>query len=342
MSQPVLHIWPAHFGLISSDPSCLAAALLLQLTIPGKFAIEYCTNPDLSPSGSLPYLSHENTYISSLPSIISYLTLLEGGNFKAVDVDAGLSAIENSKRIAWCSHVESNLGTLVAYVLYSATSNWTQLTHRTLASTLPVPQRYYVPIRMRNMTRPRLEAAGLWSEQSAEASSSPMRSIGLPKEALAEKFAQTIQRDKATQMAKDCLDTYVRLLGTNAYNEYFIRNRLTLLDVQFAAYILILLKPPFPEPVISDLLRTSYPSLVAHAERLLELSQASPPPPVKASSITQSLVSLLPRPLWKATPPQSPEDILQERLTWGWISMAVGSVALFIMTQGIPLREIPN
>jgi hypothetical protein len=53
MSLPVLHIWPGQWGLSSVDPLCLTAALYLQLVIPGKFSISYCTNPDLSPSGLL-------------------------------------------------------------------------------------------------------------------------------------------------------------------------------------------------------------------------------------------------------------------------------------------------
>lgn len=37
-----------------------------------------------------------------------------------------------------------------------------------MASMLPIPQRYYVPGRIREMHRPRLEAAGLWSQAASE------------------------------------------------------------------------------------------------------------------------------------------------------------------------------
>jgi sorting and assembly machinery component 37 len=41
--------------------------------------------------------------------------------------------------------------------------NYSKTTHLALSSFLPIPQRYYVPTRMREMHRPRLEAAGLWN-----------------------------------------------------------------------------------------------------------------------------------------------------------------------------------
>lgn len=37
-----------------------------------------------------------------------------------------------------------------------------------MASMLPIPQRYYVPGRIREMYRPRLEAAGLWTQATSE------------------------------------------------------------------------------------------------------------------------------------------------------------------------------
>jgi hypothetical protein len=54
-SEFILHIWPGKWNLQSIDPHCLAAALYLQLSIPGKYSIIESVNPDLSPSGK--YLS---------------------------------------------------------------------------------------------------------------------------------------------------------------------------------------------------------------------------------------------------------------------------------------------
>jgi len=41
--------------------------------------------------------------------------------------------------------------------------NWVNMTGPALASMFPVPQKYYVPRRIRDAHFPKLEAAGLWS-----------------------------------------------------------------------------------------------------------------------------------------------------------------------------------
>jgi sorting and assembly machinery component 37 len=48
------------------------------------------------------------------------------------------------------------------HTLYAHHGNWTGLMQPALASMFPVPQRYYVPGRIRECHKARLEAAGLW------------------------------------------------------------------------------------------------------------------------------------------------------------------------------------
>ena len=135
MSQLVLHVWPGRWDLPSIDPSCLTAILYLQLAIPGHFCISECTNPDLSPTGQyypqrsirvlmlyiyppskgqLPFLTHLHNIISPLPSILKYISAcLPLEKLPAPDLDSYLSASEKSQQVAWCAHVEANLGDLV-------------------------------------------------------------------------------------------------------------------------------------------------------------------------------------------------------------------------------------
>ncbi|KAJ7271986.1 hypothetical protein B0H12DRAFT_1092334 [Mycena haematopus] len=269
MSLPVLHIWPGEWGLPSIHLPSLVAALHLQLTIPGKFTISHCTNPDLSPSGALPFLStHDQQIVTSLPSIIKYTSNLAAD----ANLDAGFTPFEASQKTAWCSHAEAKLGDLVSYTLYSLPANWGKLIGLTLAYALPVPQRYYVPGRMRDMHRHRLEAAGLWIQQP------PTESKLLPFSANSddqERIAQTFQRDKVLQTARDCLDIYARLLGEN---QFVYHERMTTLDIVLAAHVLLMIKPPFPDRLLTDLLANSYPTLVSHAERILARSLQSPAP----------------------------------------------------------------
>lgn len=196
-SKIILHISPGRWNLPSVDPSCLAAVLYLQYTIPGSFAIVECGNPDVAPtgmcllnlqldflnsysfnSGQLPFLTHEGRTIPTFALIVKYVAGLK--DVGAANLDASLNNPEQSRKVAWCAHVESNLGDLVVnpcsryvsrrsslilkyHTLYSHHGNWAGLTQPALASMLPVPQSYYVPGRIRESYRARLEAADLWT-----------------------------------------------------------------------------------------------------------------------------------------------------------------------------------
>ncbi|KAJ6497039.1 hypothetical protein C8R47DRAFT_1113602 [Mycena vitilis] len=329
----VLHIWPGQWELLSIHIPSLVAVLHLQLTIPGKFGISYCTNPDLSPSGTLPFLTDGSQVVSSLPSIIQYIYGLEGAAFKTVNVDASLNSFDASQKTAWCSHVEANLGALTSYMFYSLSDNWTQLTHPTLAYSLPVPQRYYVPARIRTMYRPRLEATGLWNNKPTE----PKSFLSSKSSANSnEQIAQRFQQEKVVQTARDCLDMYARLLGEN---QFVFHERLTSLDVVLAAHVLVIIKPSFPDTLLSSLLTESYPTLVSHAERILARS-LEPPTQIESSARNHPIWSLLPSLPVACGREKSEEDIQHERMTLGWVALAVGSVGMYLMTMGNPLEVV--
>jgi hypothetical protein len=60
-----------------------------------------------------------------------------------------------------------------AYQQYVLVENWNKLTHPALVAKLPIPYRYYLPQRMRDSYKPRLEAAGLWGPHAAEEEAEP-------------------------------------------------------------------------------------------------------------------------------------------------------------------------
>lgn len=55
-----------------------------------------------------------------------------------------------------------------SHFFYGNEANFWGLTNPALASEMPIPQKYYVPRRIREAYKPRLEAAGLWSSPSPE------------------------------------------------------------------------------------------------------------------------------------------------------------------------------
>ncbi|KAG1827166.1 outer mitochondrial membrane transport complex protein-domain-containing protein [Suillus subaureus] len=331
-TQPTLctlHIWPSRWNLPSIDPTCIAAVFYLQLTIPGKFEVVECTNPDVSPSGALPFLIHGHAIVSSLPAIISFVSsLAKSTSSGARDLDASLNAPQRAKRTAWCSHVEANIGDLVAYSFYSLDDNFWKLTNPTMASMLPIPQRYYVPGRIREMHRPRLEAAGLWTQAASEAEKD---SFGKrqKKDDPKDEYARAFERDKVSTQAKTSFALYAKLLNGQ---KFFFGERPKTLDVYLASHILLLLDPPFPDQLMRSILEESYPTLVEHAHNVRTEVSQMPRQYLVVSAQKQSLLSLIPRPLSNPPKMRSEMDEVDLRfrsMRWIWFALAFGGVACY-------------
>lgn len=116
--------------------------------------------------------------------------------------------------------------------------------------------------------------------------------------------------------------------------------RPTTLDVCLASHLLLLMDPPFPDPLLQSLLKESYPTLCAHARRIHLAAfptTGSDIPLLPAQNY--SLGSLIPWPARatkKETPkPKSTEEIKFERMKWGCIALATFSVVFYIARSGI-------
>jgi sorting and assembly machinery component 37 len=126
-----LYIWPHSWNLPSFDIDCLATTLYLQLAVhrhkhtkqlPHRYTLVECTDPDLSPSGTLPFLVHGSEKISTFTGIVRYLEGVGVGldEHHEIDVKQGgdrsgrnEGAMERAKRVAWTSLVDSQLRDLV-------------------------------------------------------------------------------------------------------------------------------------------------------------------------------------------------------------------------------------
>ena len=79
--------------------------------------------------------------------------------------------------------------------------NYYENTRPALISTLPIPQRYYVPGRLRDSHRPRLEVAGLWrphDEAGEDSRFSAFEKLARKKEAKErkEKMRRAFEKEK--------------------------------------------------------------------------------------------------------------------------------------------------
>ncbi|KAK2466795.1 hypothetical protein APHAL10511_001053 [Amanita phalloides] len=305
------------------------------LSIPGKFSISECTNPDGSPSGQLPCLAHDHHVVTLLPSIVKYVSGLErrkGDAFANTDLDRHMSNSQKSQRIAWSAHATAHLGDLVYYMLYSQPLNWENMTFKAWRSLFPLPQRYYIPTRIRELYRPRLEASGLWSLPEVE--KEPKKSFHhiSPEEEKAANtgvFQQTFEKEKVVENAKVILDIYSRLLSTT----YFLGcDRPTSLDALVSAHVLLLLEPPYPAPIIQQILLESYPSLVTHARLLFSQTLRTTITRTASQRLTWS--DMLPAVFRRRErAAKSAEDIRYDRIRWGFFGLVVGCMVAYLAVQ---------
>ncbi|KIK57677.1 hypothetical protein GYMLUDRAFT_45841 [Collybiopsis luxurians FD-317 M1] len=294
------------------DPMSLSLLMYLQLLLPSRFVVVETINPDLSPSGQLPFLKNGKDSVAPFSSILSYLH----------KEASGLSpTVSRPHDAAWLAHAESNLGDLVLHMLYSLQANWNELTHPSIVYRFPIPQRYYAPHRLRESYKSRLESSGLWSLPGIEQEKKPFAKSAPPKEVNPrDRFLKVFEREKVLDKARTTLDLYTRLLGSGSF---FNGDRPSLLDAVVAAHILLLIRPPYPDPLLQELVTTSYPSLIAHADRLYDLT-LSAPMPTRTESHSGSLRSLLPM------DSESEQDIWVTRLRFAFAGLTLGGIITFM------------
>ncbi|KAF4615516.1 hypothetical protein D9613_002752 [Agrocybe pediades] len=340
----ILHVWPGQWGLPSFDPLCLAAVLYLQIAIPGKFSLKECSNPDASPSGQLPFLVHDQHVSTSFESIVKYVSGLRESDYEKYEhanLDITLNATQRSKRVAWFAHAESHLADLVYHNIYANVDNWSNVTLPALAAIFPVPQKYYVPRRMRDSYFPRLEASGLWKsvveEEKPTEKPFPRDVRPAEKKKLSNDASLSLAFDKEKTLtrARAELDIYAELIGDQPYT---FGQRVSSLDVLIAAHVLLLIYPLFPDTLLKDLLIQSYPSLVALSRRVHAVAFESGNPDIMLAPAASSLWALLPS--WpgrqKPAPKDSnaPEDIHYTHMRWGFVGLAVGSLLAYLVLVG--------
>ncbi|KAI6132148.1 hypothetical protein EDD16DRAFT_1534807 [Pisolithus croceorrhizus] len=295
----VLHVWPP------LDPTCLASVMYLQLSMPWK----------------------------------SFVTSLSRARASGVrNIDASLSASQRAQSIAWWSHVEAkprrsrhaSFSIVQSHMFFGVDANFWGLTRPTLTSLMPIPQRYYVPGRIRESYRRRLETSGLWRSPATEQEhKSPFAKNEKERDDHTSTFTRAFEREKVMEKARTILDLYARLLDGK---KFLFEAHPTSLDVYLAAHILLLANPPFPGSVLQILLLEKYTSLVDHARRVQhEVAQA--PPYELAAPSKPSVLSLFTfgRGVTKEVKTSNPDDVRFQRMRWVWVALALGAAAFNIV-----------
>lgn len=103
-------------------------------------------------------------------------------------------------------------------MFYSLPANWHGMTASAIANILPIPQRYYVPNRIRDMHRPRLEAAELWNLSGIEQEQDKPKFGEKPKSEgdgdPKDKFKKVFEREKVSNLRILLLKCLIRVTGS--------------------------------------------------------------------------------------------------------------------------------
>ncbi|ODO05059.1 hypothetical protein I350_05672 [Cryptococcus amylolentus CBS 6273] len=355
----ILHATPPLAPLPASDAESLYYIALFQLAAPGQYGAE--TGDWGQNGGKLPYVTHLGHKVPS-----AYLPNLPGFQ----DPDAHLSAEEKADALSWKSYLDANIVDLVNHTYYSLPPNYPQTIAKAQLATLSFPQTQYIPQRIRSVIKSRLTFVGLWGLgglNDGDAVEEDQRILeekfitgpggtvaprawtgwrsGQEAEKRRRKWGEQ-QLDTRIQSAFDPLAR--RLEGKN----YFFGDIPTTPDLHLFSLLTFLLTPSLPNPLLPTLLRTTYPSLVTHHDRLLthlSLDWASfpllRPRIVKAASWGETLSSFIPGPSASASTPKKTEkegkkektskEKSFERGRWLWFAGAAVSMVSYLFWSGI-------
>ncbi|KAK6909796.1 hypothetical protein I203_103818 [Kwoniella mangroviensis CBS 8507] len=274
----ILHSTPPLDPLPSSDPESVYLASYLQLACPGRWAIKTGWWGDNG--GKLPHITHLNHHIRQ--NHLTSLPLIE-------DPDQWLSRQDKVDAECWKAYIEQNVIDLVNHTYYSLPPNYPQTIAKSQLKNLNFPENQYIPQRIKSILRSRLQYVGLWGLgglNGGDAVDEDRKRLGEafvvgPAGTLAPRAwsGWTAGRDaeerrkkwgeqELEKKIKSVFDPIVRRLGDELY---FFGNRPTTLDLLLFARLTSILTPTLPNPLFPNLIRSDYPTLVFHHDRILSL-----------------------------------------------------------------------
>ncbi|WVW84263.1 hypothetical protein I302_106293 [Kwoniella bestiolae CBS 10118] len=364
MSNPpvILHSTPPLDPLSSSDSESLYLASYLQLACPGRWAIR--TGGWGDNGGKLPYITHLNHHIRQ--SHLGSLPLIE-------DPDERLSREEKVDLECWKAYIEQNVVDLVNHAFYSLPPNYSQTTAKAQLQNLSFPEKQYIPQRIKSIVRSRLQHVGLWGlgglndgdavdedrKRLDEAfvvgpagTLAPRAWSGWTAGRDAEERRRKWGEQELEQKIKSVFDPIMRRLGDGLY---FFGDRPTTLDLALLAQLTFILSPTLPNPLFPNLIRSEYPALVSHHDRLLSLlfpqswrsiPRSTIPSPPKTSYL-ESFTSLFSSPPSTSMPAtqgsdeekENKEKSVQEkrfqRGRWLWFAGATVAMVGYLVGSGM-------
>lgn len=256
---------------LTLDPSSLAAVFYLQLTRSGQYELHSTEDVSSTPHGYVPYCLQGNQTVSTFESIITHL-----GN----QLDDGLTEEEFAKAVAWKACIQTKLSDLSLYLYYGNALNYNTFTHPNLVSGLPFLKRYYLPKRVRESFKRRLESEGMWEEgvhdRERDKTSKGLREAKETRDETVvtgrRKIKHAFAQEKVLEQARVTFALFDRLLNRSE-GRFVFGNSPTSTDLLLAAHVLILAptSSSLPDKRLGELMEKEFPSLLSHARVVQEL-----------------------------------------------------------------------
>ncbi|KAF7718402.1 Uncharacterized protein PECH_008382 [Penicillium ucsense] len=308
-----LHVWGPAFNLPSIDAQCLAAIAYCSLTLPkGSWELVATSDPSVSPTGELPALQDDSTWVSRFRNIVDYLRQYSNGEW---DLDGLLEGTARADTIAFSSFIESRGQTLIDLSLYVSSQNYYGNTSPAYGSLLQWPNQWILPPRLHSAAKARTEHLGLSSldiqamqeqrqrEHSAAVAAGrvPKNLIPRPQDTVSKLLGRTAQHNhfRLEALTGEFFEPLEAMIGDKSY---FLASSEddspSSLDCIALGYLSLALVPELTFPWLRDAMRTKSPHLTAYTERMRRLCFGEQPVEIAhAFSPETAPSSLLP---WRA------------------------------------------
>lgn len=240
----------------------------MALSVPlQEYEVVTSSNTDVSLSGELPTLIHEDGQVNGFLDILRFL------NEKGFMLESSLSKEQNALNEGLILYVEDKFQLITDYCLFLNKSNYEKYTRSLYSQYLPFPMQYNVPINDRSRAKANCSRIGLNVEDKTEVEEEMMRSV--PSISKIQKIKQEsmieeklIIKNSVTNMSclrqvqefVDCVMQLQRELGSNG--AHLFGDKITSGDLIVLAHIYVWTHKDLPDQFIRTFLDRVQPDLV--------------------------------------------------------------------------------
>ncbi|KAI8337221.1 hypothetical protein BC941DRAFT_494758 [Chlamydoabsidia padenii] len=244
-----LYVWSPALGAPSIDPKCAVIEAYLRV-LELKYTVVYANDPQTSPTGELPLLKNNTTWVAGVDRILNYLVK------QGFDANAGLSPTEKADYQAYNTMAQEKLYDCMLYTWYADMTNFVKSIRPTYAQLLSFPSRYLVPIQLKKNAKARL------AKYNVEITSDDTTLPENEKEEMLE-----LQRTGWHHMYRLARETYGVLDNKLGEKDYMMGDRATTLDCVVFGYLSLHYYPNLAHKRLQHILKEEYPRLARFCDR---------------------------------------------------------------------------